>query len=95
MWKKRIMTLYLLVLVAFHLFSLSVDASADSPSAKVSSEQFPTTESNATIVDSEYERKNLFWNAFGAVGGTVGACATAGAVVVALWQTKYSQIILH
>ena len=31
---------------------------------------------------------NLFWNAFGAIGGTVGALATTGAIVVALWQTK-------
>ena len=34
---------------------------------------------------------NLFWTAFGAIGGTVGALATAVAVIVALWQTKYSQ----
>lgn len=33
---------------------------------------------------------NLFWAAFGAIGGTVGALATAAAVIVALWQTKYS-----
>lgn len=33
----------------------------------------------------------LFWTAFGAIGGTVGALATAGAVIVALWQTKYAQ----
>lgn len=33
---------------------------------------------------------NLFWTAFGAIGGTVGAIATAAAVIVALWQTKYS-----
>lgn len=33
----------------------------------------------------------LFWTAFGAIGGTFGAIATAVAVVVALWQTKYSQ----
>ena len=33
---------------------------------------------------------NLFWTAFGAVGGTVGALATFTAVVVALWQTKIS-----
>ena len=32
----------------------------------------------------------LFWTAFGAVGGTLGALATAGAVIVALWQTKYA-----
>lgn len=34
---------------------------------------------------------NLFWTAFGAIGGTVGALATTAAVMVALWQTKYSQ----
>lgn len=34
---------------------------------------------------------NLFWTAFGAIGGTLGALATAAAVIVALWQTKYSQ----
>lgn len=33
---------------------------------------------------------NLFWTAFGAIGGTVGALATSAAVIVALWQTKYS-----
>lgn len=34
---------------------------------------------------------NLFWTAFGAIGGVIGAFATTAAVVVALWQTKYSQ----
>lgn len=34
---------------------------------------------------------NVFWSAFGAIGGTLGAVATTAAVVVALWQTKYSQ----
>lgn len=33
---------------------------------------------------------NLFWTAFGAIGGTVGAIATFTAVVVALWQTRIS-----
>ncbi len=33
---------------------------------------------------------NLFWLAFGAIGGTIGALATAAAVIVALWQTKYN-----
>lgn len=33
----------------------------------------------------------LFWNAFGAIGGTLGVLATTIAVIVALWQTKYSQ----
>lgn len=33
---------------------------------------------------------NVFWTAFGAIGGTVGAVATFTAVVVALWQTKIS-----
>lgn len=32
---------------------------------------------------------NLFWTAFGAIGGTLGAFATLFAVIVALWQTKY------
>ena len=32
----------------------------------------------------------LFWTAFGAIGGTFGALATAAAVIVALWQTKYA-----
>ena len=32
----------------------------------------------------------LFWTAFGAIGGTLGALATFGAIVVALWQTKYA-----
>lgn len=31
---------------------------------------------------------NLFWTAFGAIGGTLGALATFVAVTVALWQTK-------
>jgi len=33
---------------------------------------------------------NLFWTAFGAIGGTAGAIATFTAVAVALWQTKYN-----
>lgn len=33
---------------------------------------------------------NLFWTAFGAIGGTIGALATTAAVIVALWQTKYT-----
>lgn len=33
---------------------------------------------------------NLFWTAFGAIGGTIGGIATFAAVVVALWQTKIS-----
>jgi hypothetical protein len=33
---------------------------------------------------------NLFWTAFGAIGGTLGAIATFVAVIVALWQTKFS-----
>lgn len=33
---------------------------------------------------------NLFWTAFGAIGGTLGALATTAAVIVALWQTKYN-----
>lgn len=33
----------------------------------------------------------LFWSAFGAIGSTLGSIATTAAVVVALWQTKYSQ----
>lgn len=33
---------------------------------------------------------NLFWTAFGAIGGTLGAVATFIAVIVALWQTKLS-----
>ena len=32
----------------------------------------------------------LFWTAFGAIGGTLGAIATTAAVIVALWQTKYA-----
>lgn len=32
----------------------------------------------------------LFWTAFGAIGGTIGAFATTAAVIVALWQTKYT-----
>lgn len=32
----------------------------------------------------------LFWTAFGAIGGTLGAIATAAAVIVALWQTMYA-----
>ena len=31
---------------------------------------------------------NLFWTAFGAIGGTIGAFAATAAVIVALWQTK-------
>lgn len=34
---------------------------------------------------------NLFWTAFGAIGTSLGALATSIAVIVALWQTKYSQ----
>lgn len=33
----------------------------------------------------------LIWTAVGAIGGTLGALATSIAVIVALWQTKYSQ----
>ena len=33
----------------------------------------------------------LFWTAFGAIGGTLGAIATFIAVIVALWQTKFSE----
>lgn len=33
---------------------------------------------------------NLFWTAFGAIGGTLGGFATCLAVIVALWQTKYA-----
>ena len=33
---------------------------------------------------------NLFWTAFGAIGGTLGALATFVAVIVALWQNKFS-----
>ena len=33
---------------------------------------------------------NLFWTAFGAIGTTLAGFATVGAVIVALWQTKYS-----
>lgn len=33
----------------------------------------------------------LFWTAFGAIGGTIGALATAAAVIVALWQVKHSE----
>ena len=32
----------------------------------------------------------MFWTAFGAIGGTLGAIATTAAVIVALWQTKYA-----
>lgn len=32
----------------------------------------------------------LFWTIFGAIGTTIGSIATALAVVVALWQTKFS-----
>lgn len=32
----------------------------------------------------------LFWTAFGAIGGTLGAIGTTAAVIVALWQTKYA-----
>lgn len=32
----------------------------------------------------------VFWTAFGAIGGSIGALATAAAVIVALWQTKYA-----
>ncbi len=31
---------------------------------------------------------NLFCDAFGAIGGILGAIATFTAVIVALWQTK-------
>ena len=34
--------------------------------------------------------KILFWTAFGAIGTTLGSFATTIAVIVALWQTKYS-----
>ena len=32
----------------------------------------------------------LFWTIFGAIGTTIGSLATAAAVVVALWQKKFS-----
>lgn len=34
---------------------------------------------------------NLFWTAFGAIGGTLAALATTAAVIVALWQVKYNK----
>ena len=37
-----------------------------------------------------YEEQALFWAAFGAIGTVVGSVATTAAVIVALWQTKYS-----
>lgn len=43
------------------------------------------------MIDGSTFDWNLFWTAFGAIGGTVGALATTAAVIVALWQTKYSQ----
>lgn len=33
---------------------------------------------------------DLFWTAFGAIGASLGAVATTLAVIVALWQTKYT-----
>ena len=33
----------------------------------------------------------LIWNAFGAIGGILGALSTTIAVIVALWQVKYAQ----
>lgn len=33
---------------------------------------------------------NLIWTAVGAIGGTLGAFATAIAVIVALWQTRFN-----
>ena len=33
----------------------------------------------------------LFWTAFGAIGTTAGAIATAIAVIVALWQVKHAE----
>lgn len=35
---------------------------------------------------------NLFWTAFGAIGATLGAFATAAAVIVALWQVKHNEM---
>ena len=32
----------------------------------------------------------LFWTAFAAIGQAVGAIATAAAVIVTLWQVRYS-----
>ena len=32
----------------------------------------------------------LFWTIFGSIGTTIGSIATAAAVIVALWQTKFS-----
>lgn len=36
------------------------------------------------------EKSVLFWTAFGTIGTILGAIATTFAVIVALWQTKYS-----
>ncbi len=36
------------------------------------------------------EKSVLFWTTFGTIGTILGAIATTFAVIVALWQTKYS-----
>ena len=33
----------------------------------------------------------LFWTAVGAIGGALGSIATAAAVIVALWQVRYTE----
>ena len=33
----------------------------------------------------------LFWTAFGAIGGALGSAATAAAVIVTLWQVRYTE----
>ena len=33
----------------------------------------------------------MFWTAFGAIGGTIGAFATAAAVIAALWQVRHAE----
>lgn len=33
----------------------------------------------------------LFWTAFGAIGGTLGAFATTAAVIVTLWQVRHQE----
>lgn len=88
---KKLVQLTLIVFLLYSLLALPVIASSGPTSTEFISSPTTSDDITDTYTSDKYERENLFWNAFGAIGGTIGALATAGAVVVALWQTKFSQ----
>jgi len=88
---KKLVQLSLVILLSYSLLTLPAIASSDPPSTEFNFSPTASVDPAGTDTRGQYEQQNLFWNAFGAIGGTVGALATAGAVAVALWQTKFSQ----